>query len=43
MSKQKGGWEDALAVSMTDDEENQLLLRVLVSFSFLQMQEQDQS
>lgn len=43
MSKQKGGWEDGQAVSMTDDEESQLLLRVLVSFSFLQMQEQDQS
>ena len=34
MSKQKGGWEDAQVVSMTDDEE---------SHFFLQTREQDQS
>lgn len=43
MSKQKGGWADAQVVSMPDDEESQLLLGVLVSFSFLQTREQEQS
>lgn len=43
MSKQKGGWGDAQLVSVTDEEEIQLLLRVFVSFSFPQTREQDQS